>query len=1008
MSDLGKPGPEGMDPEGDAELDSGKPARPIREPSLFDSLFPMFLLVIMIGGGILLFGLDALDGPVQAALVVCSLVTGVVIMKNGHPWEKVEASGQRALSSITSAVFILLAVGALIGSWCLAGTIPTMVYYGLQLLSPAWYYPACAMICGIIAMSIGSSWTTAGTIGVGLVGIATMLGVSPAITAGAVISGAYLGDKLSPLSETTILTAQMVKVDVYEHIKRQAWTSVPAFVLALLGFFLLARFSAPTEKALDTGIELKSLDQIYNLSLINLLPLILLAVMSIRKIPAALSLMTAALFAGLMAPFTQPEVVRNFVGEAEYGSVHTALAAIWQSMATGFEIKSGYADIDRLLTRGGMDSMMLTLWLIIGAVTFGTLLEDFGMIKRLVDPMVRSAKSTGRLYFTVFANAFGLNIIAGDQYIALVLPARVFRLEFEKRGLAATNLSRLAADSGTVTSPLVPWNSCGAFMAAVLGVPTLAYLPFAFFNIFSPALSVLYGVTGFKIRENGAASAAAQVRGSVRMTIASPHHGATTTEAQAPRSPQKLSIFSMTAMVVGSMVGAGVFSLPRNFAQATGVFGALIAWTIAGFGMLMLAFVFQSLAVRRPDLDAGIYAYAKEGFGHYLGFMSAFGFWASACVGNVTYWVLIKSTLGAVLPKFGEGNTLIAVAISSVGIWAFHIMILRGVKEAAGINQVVTAAKIIPILAFIALVAFAVQRGQFSANLWGGGERSVGALYGQIKATMLATVFVFIGVEGASVYSRYAKRREDVGRATVLGFVGVLALFASVTLLSYGVLSREALGELRQPSMGGVLEAVVGRWGAGFIGTGLIVSVLGAYLAWTLMATEVAYMAAKNEDMPRAFSRTNRRGVPSTALLATSGLTQVFLLITLFSDDAFNFTLELTSALSLVPYLLAAAFALKLALASRKERKLGRTTERTGLLIAALATLYTAFLLYAAGPKYLLVSCLIYGPGTVLFWRSRTEHGHKVFSAKEGALFAVLASGAVFALIALSKGWVSI
>ena len=492
------------------------------------------------------------------------------------------------------------------------------------------------------------------------------------------------------------------------------------------------------------------------------------------------------------------------------------------------------------------------------------------------------------------------------------------------------------------------------------------------------------------------------------MTIAHPHHGAAATETQAPGSPQKLSVLSMTAMVVGSMVGAGVFSLPRNFGQATGVFGALIAWTIAGVGMLMLAFVFQSLAVRRPDLDAGIYAYAKEGFGHYLGFMSAFGFWASACVGNVTYWVLIKSTLGAVLPKFGEGNTLIAIAISSVGIWAFHFMILRGVKEAAGINQIVTAAKILPILLFIALVAFAARRGQFSANLWGGGERSVGALYGQIKATMLATVFVFIGVEGASVYSRYAKRRQDVGRATVLGFLGVLALFASVTLLSYGVLSREALSELRQPSMGGVFEAVVGRWGAGFIGTGLIVSVLGAYLAWALMAAEVAYMAARSEDMPQAFARTNRRGVPSTALLATSGLTQAFLLVTFFSDDAFNLALELTSALSLIPYLLSAAFALKLGLAARRERRQGRTAERSGLLIAGLATAYTVFLLYAAGPKYLLLSCLIYAPGTALFWRSRTEHGRKVFAAKEGVLFGVLASGAIVAVIALSAGWVSI
>jgi Na+:H+ antiporter, NhaC family len=496
-----------MDDGTDIDLgeDAEKSGKPVKAPSLLDAIIPLVVLVTMIAGGLALFGLDALDGPVQAALVVCAMVAAIVVLKNGHPWAHIQASGQRALSSITSAVFILLAVGALIGTWCLAGTIPTLVYYGIQLLSPAWYYPASAVICGVIAMSIGSSWTTAGTIGVGLVGIASMLGVSPAITAGAVISGAYLGDKLSPLSETTILTAQMVKVDVYQHIKRQAWTSVPAFVIALVIFFALARYGAPPEEGISTAVELKELDKVFNISVLNLLPLLLLGVMSVRKVPATLGLMSAALFAGILALFTQPEVVRKFVDDPALGGVQAGIKAIWLAAATGFSMNSGYEDIDRLLTRGGMESMLLTLWLIIGAVTFGTLLEEFGLIKRLVDPMVQAATTTGRLYLTVFANALGLNILAGDQYIALVLPARVFRLEFEKRGLAATNLSRLAADSGTVTSPLVPWNSCGAFMGAVLGVPTLAYMPFCFFNIFSPLLSVLYGFTGFKIEKIEAA-----------------------------------------------------------------------------------------------------------------------------------------------------------------------------------------------------------------------------------------------------------------------------------------------------------------------------------------------------------------------------------------------------------------------------------------------------------------------------------------------------------------------
>jgi Na+:H+ antiporter, NhaC family len=475
-------------------------ARPVRDPSLVDAVIPLVTLAVLIAGSLALFGLDALDGPIQVALVMCAMVAALIALKNGHTWEEVQRAGQGAMSSITSAIFILLAVGALIGVWNLSGTIPTLVYYGIQILSPAWYYAATALICGVIAMSIGSSWTTAGTIGVGLVGVAVMLGVSPAITAGAVISGAYLGDKLSPLSETTVLTAQMVEVDVHEHIKRQAWTSVPAFLIALVVFLVIGLVRGPeVHDLVATTVELTKLNGIYRITPLNLLPLLFLAVLSIRKVPPSLALVFAALFAGVLGAFLQPEVMRDFVGGSDYNPLVGSIKGIWRAMANGFTIDSGIGEIDQLLSRGGMDSMLLTLWLIVGAVTFGALLEEFGLIARLVDPLIRSATSTGRLYVTVFACGFGLNVVAGDQYIALVLPSRVFRAEFAKRGLAATNLSRLAADSGTVTSPLVPWNSCGAFMGAVLGVSTLLYLPYCVFNIASPLLSVLYGITGFRI-----------------------------------------------------------------------------------------------------------------------------------------------------------------------------------------------------------------------------------------------------------------------------------------------------------------------------------------------------------------------------------------------------------------------------------------------------------------------------------------------------------------------------
>ncbi|MFB7241427.1 basic amino acid/polyamine antiporter [Streptomyces populi] len=457
----------------------------------------------------------------------------------------------------------------------------------------------------------------------------------------------------------------------------------------------------------------------------------------------------------------------------------------------------------------------------------------------------------------------------------------------------------------------------------------------------------------------------------------------------------KLTLVTLSMMVVGSMVGAGVFSLPRRFAQETGVAGALIAWAVAGTGMLMLAFVFQRLAIVRPDLDAGVYAYAKAGFGEYLGFFSAFGYWASACVGNVTYWVLIMSTIGAVAPALGDGDTVLAIVLSSVGLWAFFFLIRRGVKEAAAINRIVTVAKVVPILVFVVLALFYLKPHVFAEN-WSGA--AYGSLFEQVKGTMLATVFVFLGVEGASVYSRHARRREDVGRATVLGFLSVFAVFASVTIVSYGLLPIEEIAELRQPSMAGVLESAVGTWGEVFVSVGLIVSVLGAYLAWTLMAAEVLFVAAKDEDMPRFLARSTRADVPAPALLLSTVLTQTVLVVTLFSDDAFNFALDLTSALTLIPFLLAAAFALKIA----------RHRFGGDLVVAALATVYTAFLLYAAGLKYLLVSFIIYAPATVLFVMARREQGRTPFSPRELVILVVSVAGAVTGIVALALGWISL
>ncbi|WP_340537246.1 basic amino acid/polyamine antiporter [Nocardioides sp. GXZ039] len=466
-----------------------------------------------------------------------------------------------------------------------------------------------------------------------------------------------------------------------------------------------------------------------------------------------------------------------------------------------------------------------------------------------------------------------------------------------------------------------------------------------------------------------------------------------------------LTFWTMTGMVVGSMVGAGVFSLPRRFATETGILGALIAWTIAGLGMLMLAFVFQQLAIRKPDLDAGVYAYAKAGFGEYLGFFSAFGYWASACVGNVTYWVLIMSTLGAILPILGNGDTILAVGASSVFVWLFHLLLLRGVREAAAINRIVTIAKLVPILVFVLLAVFALDTGVLADN-WTGGA-GYDTLFDQVRGTMLITVFVFLGVEGASVYSRHAIRREHVGRATILGFVSVFCVFASVTIVSYGILPASEIAELRQPSMAGVLEAAVGEWGQVLVSVGLIVSVLGAYLAWTLMAAEVLVVAAKDGDMPRFLAASDAKDVPIASLVMTSALIQLVLVVSLLSEDAFNFALDLTSALTLIPFLLAAAYALKIAVNGDgyAEHPRGRRRE---LGVAILATIYTTFLLFAAGPRFVLVSFIVYAPATILFVMCRREQGRTWFSPRELVILAVSVTGAITGVVALAAGWISI
>lgn len=481
----------------------------------------------------------------------------------------------------------------------------------------------------------------------------------------------------------------------------------------------------------------------------------------------------------------------------------------------------------------------------------------------------------------------------------------------------------------------------------------------------------------------------------------------TTQEPVAPAgAPAKMSLPTLTAMVVGGMVGAGVFSLPARFGVATGVLGALIAWAVAGAGMLMLAFVFQNLAVRKPDLDSGVFIYAKAGFGDYAGFASAIGFWASTVAGNTFYWVFITATLGTFVDAFGDGDTVLAAAVSTVGVWLFHVLVARGVRDAAVINRIVTVFKVLPILTFVVVLLLAFDAGVFADNFFAYDD--LGTLGEQVRNTMIITTFVFLGIEGASVYSRYARRREDVGRATVLGFLSVLSVFALVTLSSYAVLPREQIAGTRQPSMIGVFESVVGPWGATFVSVGVIVSVLGAYLAWTLMAAEVIYHPARNDDLPELLGRENRVGTPIAALVVTSLAVQALLVLTLVVSDALNFMLDLCTSLALIPYFLAAAYALKIAVTGEGYAGVDARTRRTHRIVAGVATGYTLFLFVAAGLEFLLLSTVLLAPLTLLYVRARREHGRRVFTAREAVLCAVVVAGAVVGVVGLATGRIAL
>ncbi len=471
------------------------------EPGLLQSFLPVFILIVLLWGSVMLFGDESSSGPNQIALILAASAGILVGIYNGYTWTELQDGIVKGIGLSMGAILILLAVGALIGTWIMAGIVPTMIYYGLQILHPSIFFLASCAISAVVSLATGSSWTTASTIGIALIGIAGALELSTAIAAGAIISGAYFGDKLSPLSDTTNLAPAMVGTELFTHIRHMMWTTVPSMTIAMTLFGIIGFTQTSSGNGADLGEVLTALDSSFNLGLHLLIPPVIVILLVIKRMPAFPAILLGALIGGLFAALFQTGVVVSYAAADGLPTWIAVIKGVWKSLFGGYAAVTGNEGLDKLLSRGGMTNMLNTIWLIMSAMTFGAVMETTRMLHKLADSVLGFVRSTGSLVASTLATSIGCNIIASDQYIAIVLPGRMFRAEFERRGLHPKNLSRIMEDSGTLTSPLIPWNTCGAFMSQTLGVATFAYLPFCFLNLCNPVISAFYGFTGFTMEK---------------------------------------------------------------------------------------------------------------------------------------------------------------------------------------------------------------------------------------------------------------------------------------------------------------------------------------------------------------------------------------------------------------------------------------------------------------------------------------------------------------------------
>lgn len=470
-----------------------------KELNIWEALIPVIILVGLLAFNVYVYGDGALNGSNQFILLIGGAFAAVIGFMNKVPYDKMIEEVANNFKSTAGAILILLFVGALAGSWLISGIIPAMVYYGLKLLNPTIFLPATVIICSIISIATGSSWTTSATVGIALMGIGKAIGLPPGMVAGAVISGAYFGDKMSPLSDTTNLAPAMAGSDLFTHIRYMTITTVPSYVVTLLVFIIIG-LTRPGAGDIDSAAFLAAIGEAFNINLFLFLPPALVIFLILRKTKPLIALFFGTILGAVFAIIFQPEVVKN-ITDAKVLDWHSAYMGVMNALTVEVSVETSNATLNDLFSSSGMYGMLGTIWLIICAMVFGGIMDAIGALARISQALLSLANSTFSLFASTVASCLAVNLTASDQYLALVVPGKMFAKAYEERNLAPENLSRTLEDAGTVTSPLVPWNTCGAYQAGVLGVSTLDYMAFAVFNYVSPFMTLIFAALNIKIKQ---------------------------------------------------------------------------------------------------------------------------------------------------------------------------------------------------------------------------------------------------------------------------------------------------------------------------------------------------------------------------------------------------------------------------------------------------------------------------------------------------------------------------